>query len=89
MSNKSVRMNINKDEKGRIKVNVNGNQKEQGLRIQKKKKMGHHKRSSMQLDKDMDHNNKIEVMLLDVWSVGHVVRNTLREIVHKIRVVGL
>ena len=43
----------------------------------------------MQLDRDMDHSSSLEVMALDGYSVGHVVRNTLREIIHKIRVVGL
>ena len=43
----------------------------------------------MELDKDMDHSNDIEVMVLDDWRVGHALRNTLREIVHRIKVVGL
>ncbi len=43
----------------------------------------------MQLDRDMDQRRNIEVMVLDGWSVGHAVRNTLREIFHRIRVVGL
>ena len=43
----------------------------------------------MQLDMDMDHNSNIEVMVLESWSVGHAVRNTLREIVDIIMVVGL
>ena len=50
-----------------------------------------HKRYLMQLDKDMGHisRNNIEVRVLVSWSVGHVARNTLREIVNKIRVVSL
>jgi len=43
----------------------------------------------MQLGRDMGHNNNIEVMVLDSWSVGHAMRNTLGEIVRKIKVVGL
>ena len=43
----------------------------------------------MKLDRDMDHNNNIEVMVVDGWSVGHAVRNDLREIFNRIRVVGL
>ena len=42
----------------------------------------------MQLDRDIGHNN-IEVRALICLSVGHVVRNTLGDIVHRIRVVGL
>jgi len=91
MNNQSLRINLNKDGKGRIriKVRVNGSRKEQGLRMQKRKKMWHHKRSSMQLYMDMDHNKNIKVMVLDGWNVGQAVRNTLREISHRIRVVGL
>ena len=50
-----------------------------------------HKRYLMQLDKDMGHisRNNIEVRTLVGWSVGHAERNTLRETIHKIRVVGL
>ena len=84
-------MNLSKDGKGRIriKVRVNGSRKEQGLRMQDRKKMGHQKRNLMHLDKDMDHVSSIELKVLDSWSVEHVVRNTLRDIVHRIRVVGL
>lgn len=39
----------------------------------------------MQLDKDKGHHDNIEVRALDVWSVGHVVRNTLGDIVTKSR----
>ena len=40
----------------------------------------------MHIRKDMDHNNNIEVMVLDGWCAGHVLMNTLREI---IQVLGL
>ena len=51
--------------------------------------MWHHKRSSKQLDRDMGYSNSIEVRVLVGWSVGHAIRSILREIVHKIKVVGL
>jgi len=47
MNRQSIRMNLSKDGKGKIKVKVNGSRKEKGLRIQKRKKMWHHKRISM------------------------------------------
>ena len=43
----------------------------------------------MHLDRDMDHSSSIEVRVLVNWSVGHAVRSTIREIVHRIRVIGL
>lgn len=44
----------------------------------------------MQLDRDMGHNSSsIEVRVLVGWTVGHAERSTLREIFHRIRVVGL
>jgi len=42
----------------------------------------------MKLEKDMSHSSSIEVLVLVSWSVQHVARNTLREIVHRIKVVG-
>jgi len=49
MNIQSIRMNLNKDGNGRIRIKerVNGSRKEQGLRMQKRNKMWHHKRSSM------------------------------------------
>lgn len=47
------------------------------------------KRGLMELDRDMSSSSSIKVLVLVGWSVGHVVRNTLREIVHRIRVIGL
>jgi len=76
-------MTINKDGKGRTKVKVNNSGKEQGLRMQKRNKMWHHKRGSIQLNRDMGHSSSIEVRALVSWSVRHVVRNTLGEIVHR------
>lgn len=43
----------------------------------------------MQLDRDMGHNNRIKLMVHDGQSVGHVVRNILKGIFHRIMVVGL
>ena len=43
----------------------------------------------MQIYRVMDCISNIEVMLLEGWSVVHVVRNTLGEIVYRIKVVGL
>ena len=60
MSSQSIRINLSKDRKGKIKVKVNGSRKEKGLGMQKRKKMWHHKRSLMQLDKDMDHNSRLQ-----------------------------
>ena len=54
-----------------------------------RKKMWQDKRGSMQLDRDMGHNRSIEVKALVAWSVGHVVRSILRDIVCRIKVVGL
>ena len=51
--------------------------------------MWHHKRGSMQLDRDMSCSSNLEMLVLVSWSVGHVARNTLREFVYKIRMVGL
>ena len=51
--------------------------------------MWHRKRYLMQLDRDMNRNNNIEVLVLVSWSVVHVARNTIREIVHRTKVVGL
>jgi len=51
--------------------------------------MWKHIKGSMHLDRDMGHINNIEVMVLVGWSFGHVVRSTLREILHIIKVVGL
>lgn len=82
-------MNLIKDGKRKTKVKVKESLREQGLKIQGRKKMWHLKRSSMQQDKDMDHNSSIEVMILDSWSVGHVTRNTLGDIFHRISMVGL
>ena len=82
-------MNLSKDGKGRTKVKVNGSLREQGLRMQRGKKIWHHKRSLMQLDRDMGHNNNIEVREPVGWIVGHVVKNTLGEIVCNIKVEGL
>jgi len=89
MNSQSVRMNLSKDGKEMRKVKVNDSRKEQGLRMHMKKRMWHNKRGSIQLDKDMDHSNKREVMVLVSWSVGNVEKSTLREIFHRIRVVGL
>lgn len=61
MNIQSVRMNLSKDGKGKTKVKVNGNLRQKGLRMQMGKKIWRHKRSLMQLDKDMGHNNNIEV----------------------------
>lgn len=57
-------MNLNKVGKGKTKVKV-GSLREQGLKMHKRKKMWHHKRGSMQLDRGMGHNNNnIEVRVL-------------------------
>lgn len=79
------------DGKERRKVKVNGSLRRKGLRMQMRKRMWHQKRDLMQLNRDMGHinNRSIEVRALEGWSVGHVVRNTLRDIFHKIKVVGL
>jgi len=53
------------------------------------RKIWHHKRSLMQIDKDIDRSSNIGVRALIGWSVGHVVRNILREVFFNIRVVGL
>lgn len=82
-------MNLRKDRKGKTKVKVNGSLGEQGLRMHMGKKIWHHERGLMQLDMDMGHNNLIEVRALVSWSVRNKVRNTLGDIVCKIRVVGL
>ena len=82
-------MNLSKVGKGKIKVKENGRLREKGLKMQRRKKIWHLKRSLIQLDRVMDHSNGIEVMVLDGWSVGHAVRNTLGEIVRRTRVVGL
>ena len=47
------------------------------------------KRGSMHLDRHVGHNSSIEAMALVSLSVGHVERSTLRDIVHRIRVVCL
>jgi len=57
--------------------------------MQMRKRVWQYKRDLMHLDKDMSHNNSIELFALVGWSVGHVERNKLRDILHKIRVVGL
>lgn len=44
--------------------------------------------NSMQLNRDMGDNINIEVRVLDSWSIGNVVRNTLRDIFDRTRVVG-
>lgn len=91
-SNQSVRMNLNVDGREKIKVEVNSSLRGQGLNMQMGKKMWLCKRDLVQLDRDMGHNssnNNIEVRALGGWSVGHVVRNTLGEIVHNIRMEGL
>lgn len=84
-------MNLNMDGKKRTKAKVNVSLRGQGLRMQMIKKIWHHKRDLMQLDRDMgdNSNNNIEVRALVGWSVGHAVRSTLGEIVHIIKVVGL
>jgi len=91
MKNQSIRMNLSMDGKERIKVKVNGSLRGQGLYMQMRKRMWHHKRDLMQQHRFMCHinNNNIEVRALVCWSVGHVVRRTLGEIIHKIWVVGL
>lgn len=43
----------------------------------------------MRLDRDMGHNININVRVYIGLSVGHAVRSILREIFHRIRVVGL
>ena len=80
-------MNLSMDGKEGTKVKVNGSLRGQGLRMHMRKRMWHHKRDFMQLDKDMGHisNNSIEVRALVGWSVGHEVRRTLRDIFHRIR----
>jgi len=91
MSNQSVSMNLSMDGKEKTKVEVNGSLRGQEMNMQMGKKMWHHKRDLMQLDKDMGHNSSksIEVRALVGWSVGHVVKNTLGETVRSIRVEGL
>jgi len=85
MNSQIIRRNLNKVGNGKTKVKLNSGLREQGLIMQKRKKMWHHKRSSMQLDKDMGHNiSNIEVMVLVCWSVEHAERSTLRDIVHRI-----
>lgn len=91
MNNQSVRMNLSMDGRENIKVEVNGILREQGLRTHMGKKIWHCKRDLMQLDRDMGHKSKnnIEVRGLVGWSVEHMVRRTLGEIVCNIRMVGL
>jgi len=47
MNNKSVRMNLKMDGKEGTKVKVNGSLREQGLRMQVRKRMWHHTRDLM------------------------------------------
>lgn len=83
-------MNLSKDVREKTKVKVNGSLREQGLIMKMGKKIWQCKRYLMQLDRDMGHkNNNIEVRALVSWSDGHVVKNTLGEIFHKMRVLGL
>lgn len=92
MRNKIIRMNLNMDEKENTKVEANGSLRGRGLIMHMGSKTWHCKRSLMHLDRDMGHNSNnssIEVRVLVDWSVGHVVRNTLGEIVHSINVEGL
>jgi len=91
MNSQSIRMNLSKDGRGKTKVKVNGSLRGQGLCMQMRKRMWHHKISLMHLNRDtgQNKNNNIEVLVLVGSSVGHAVRRTLRDIVHKIRVVGL
>jgi len=58
--------------------------------MQMRKRMWDLKRDLMQQDRFMCHikNNSIEVRALVCGRVGHVVSSTLREIVHRIGVVG-
>jgi len=79
------------DGRERTKVEVNGSLRGQGLNMKMGKKMWLCKRDLMQLDRDMGHssNNNIEVRALVGWSVGHVVRNTVGDIVFNIKVEGL
>lgn len=83
-------MNLNKDGREKTNVKINGSLRGQGLNMQMGKKMWHHKRDLMKLDKDMGHSSSknIEVMSFVDWSVGHLV-NTLGEIFCSIRVEGL
>jgi len=72
------------DGKEGTKVKVNDNLRGQGLHVQMRNTMWHHKRDLMQLDMDMGHiSSSIEVRALVGWSVGHAVRSTLRDIVHQ------
>ena len=90
MSSQSIRMNLSMDGRENKKVEVNGSLRGQDLRMQMGKKIWHCKRSSMQRDRDTGHiNNNIEVRALVGCSVGHVVRNTLGEIICRIRVESL
>lgn len=54
-----------------------------------RKRMWHRKRCLMFVDRGISRNSSIEVLVLVGCSVGHVVRSTLRDIFHGIRVVGL
>ena len=89
MNNQSVRMNLNNDGREKTKVKVNGTLRGQCLCMQMKKRMCHRKRSLMQLDKDMSCSSRIEVWVMVSWSVQHVPRRPLSDIIHRIMVVGL
>jgi len=86
MISQSAIHNLSKFGEGKTNVKVNGNRKEQGLRMWVRKRMlcltiilmGHNMEG-----------NIIKVMLQDSCSVGHVIRSILRGIVCKLRVVGL
>ena len=85
MSNQSIKKNIIKDGNGKTKIKVNGRRKGQDLRMKKRKKM-------LQLIRSlMGHNmegGRIEDMVRDSYSLGHVVRIILIRIVQRIRVLG-
>jgi len=91
MSNKSIRINLKMDGKENKKVEVNGSLRGKGLNMHMGRKIWNHKRDLMQLGKVMglNNNNNIEVRALVSWSVGHVLKKTLGDIFHNIRVEGL
>ena len=86
MRNKSVRMNLSMDGREKTKVELNGSLRVQGINMQMGKKMWHHNRGSIWLDRDMSRNSNIEVRVLVSWSVLYVVKNILRDIFDRIKV---
>lgn len=89
MNNQSVIMNISKDGREKTKIKAKDSLIGQGLRKNMRKITWHCKRDLMQLETNTSHNSNIEVLVLVGWSVQHVARNTLREVFHRIMVVGI